>query len=100
MFEIGRTTTNRDWYPNELPIPPHSDRLNDTPFPQSVVPQRNPQKRRPPEAVNVNERESGAQKAEVVVDRFIGEVGDDGVSEGGKNVEAEYESCEGPEGTV
>jgi hypothetical protein len=85
--------TDRDRYPYELTIPPHSDRLNHTPFPQPIIPQRDPQERRPCQTINVNERESGAQQAEVVVDRFVGEVGYDGVSERGKHVEAEYESC-------
>ena len=100
MVEIGRTATNRHWYPNELPISPHGDRLDHTPFPQSIIPQRNPQKCWPSNAVSVNEPKSGTQKAEVIVDRFVGEVGYDGVCEGGKNVEAEYKSCQCPKWTV
>jgi len=60
ILEIGWAATNRDRYPHELTVPPGGDRLNHTPFPQPIIPQRDPQKRRPSKAVGVNERESGA----------------------------------------
>ena len=60
VLEIRWAATNRDRYPYELTIPPHRDRLNHTPFSEPIISQRNPQKCRPSQAVNVNERESGA----------------------------------------
>ena len=84
---------NRDWYPDKLSVPPHSNRLDHTPFSQSVISQRDPYQCWPPQTIDINEREGGAQKAEIVVDWFVREVGHDRVSEGGENVEAEYEGC-------
>ena len=90
---VGWAVTNRDRYPYELTIPPHGDCLNHTPFPQPIISQGNPQKSRPSKTINVHEPESGAQEAKVIVDRFVGEVGYDGVRERGENVEGEYECC-------
>ena len=100
ILEVGWTVTNRNRYPYELTVPPHGDRLSHTPFPQAVIPQCNPQKRRPSQAVRVNEPESGTQETKVIVDRFVGEVGYDGVGERGEHVEAKYECCQYPEGAV
>lgn len=90
---MRRIATDRHRYPDELPVPPHGDRLDHAPFSQPVIPQRNPQQCWPPQTISINKRKSGAQEAKVVVDWFIGEVGYDGVGEGGENVETEYESC-------
>ena len=55
--EVEWTATNRDRCPYDLTVPPHSDRLNHAPFPQPIIPQRDPQEREQSQAVNVNERE-------------------------------------------
>ena len=90
---FGLTGTNRDRYPDELSVPPHGNGLGHTPFSQPIVPQCNPNKRWPSQTINIDKRKSGAKQAEVIVDRFVGEVGNNGVGERGKNVEAEYEGC-------
>ena len=90
--------TNRDLYPYELT--PARRLLQSHYVPQPTTSQRNPRKRRLSQTVSINERESGAQEAKIIVDRFVGKVGHDGVGERGENVEGEDEGCQRPKRTV
>jgi hypothetical protein len=96
------STTHRDRYPDELAVPPHRQRLHDTPLSDAEVSQREPEQDGQQQSVCVYERHGDAQQLEVVVvwGPVSGEVLCDGGPEGGGEEEGEDEGGECPEGTV
>jgi hypothetical protein len=97
----AKQIAHRHWNPHEHGVAPHGDGFDHRPaLANARIAQDEPEQHGHANSVCIHEPDGCAQQRKVVLDRVRGQVGNDGMCEGGRDEEGEDECRERPEWPV